>query len=88
MSNNKPMKPKIAQGASRQRNYLDNYERDVLHPAEEAGDECVLVDLKQLRWLWNLADKAPNPPHREKDEHDVEYDESIRGGRSSRPGPR
>lgn len=49
----------------RQRIRLERYERGLIHRAERAGEETTIVKVEDLRWLWELAKKAPGPRHRE-----------------------
>jgi hypothetical protein len=58
----------------RQRVRLQRYEQSVIRRAEEAGEEPTIANVADLRWLWNLADKAPRPSHRER----LAYRESYR----------
>jgi hypothetical protein len=49
----------------RQRVRLQRYEH-VIRRAEEAGDETTIANVADLRWLWDLANQAPPPRHRER----------------------
>jgi hypothetical protein len=66
MSDNKPPQQYIPRVGPRQRDRLDRYERRVIRRAEQAGRKYTIVDVANLRWLWNLAAKAPRPRHRER----------------------
>lgn len=50
----------------RQRVRLQRYERDLIRRAERAGEEKTIVKVADLRWLWELANRAPAPRHRER----------------------